>query len=54
MSWNTDNLSRVFRELYTNISWMKVIEALGEIEDDVVLDMKGFNVFIGIFNKSKP
>ncbi len=35
MQWSVDNLSRLFRELYSNLNWMKVFEALAEIEDDI-------------------
>ena len=54
MTWSVDNLSRLFRELYSNLNWLKVFEALSELEDDIQLDSKGFNTFIQIFNKSKP
>jgi len=55
MTWSVDNLSRLFRELYSNLKWEKVFEALAEIEDEALcLDAKGFNTFLQIFNKSKP
>ena len=52
--WSFDNLQRVFRELYSNLNWSKVFEALSEIEDDITLDSKAFATFLQIFNKSKP
>ena len=33
--WSIDNLSRLFRELYSNLNWLKVFEALVEIEDEI-------------------
>ena len=54
MNWSIDNLARAFRELYSNLNWQKVFEALSEIEDDIVLDQKAFATFLSIFNKSKP
>jgi hypothetical protein len=54
MSWSFDNLARAFRELYSTLNWSKVFEALGEIEDDILLDAKAFQTFLHIFNKSKP
>ena len=52
--WSFDNLQRAFRELYSNLNWAKVFEALSEIEDDIVLDQKAFATFLQLFNKSKP
>ena len=54
MSWSIDNLARAFRELYSNLNWLKVFEALSEIQDNIELDNKGFTTFLSIFNKSKP
>lgn len=50
MSWSIDNLARVFRELYSNLSWQKVFDSFGEIEDHEIpeqvlnqgLDIKQF------------
>jgi hypothetical protein len=42
MNWSIDNLARAFRELYSNLNWSKVFEALSEIEDDIILDQKAF------------
>jgi hypothetical protein len=42
MNWSIDNLARAFRELYSNLNWQKVFEALSEIEDDITLDAKAF------------
>jgi hypothetical protein len=54
MTWSVDNLARAFRELYSNLNWTRVFEALSEIEDDLTLDSKAFTTFLAIFNKSKP
>ena len=42
MTWSIDNLARAFRELYSNLNWLKVFEALSEIEEDIILDSKAF------------
>jgi hypothetical protein len=34
MSWSLDNLSRAFRELYSNLNWLKVFESFGNLEDN--------------------
>ena len=34
MSWSLDNLSRAFRELYSNLNWLKVFESFGFLEDN--------------------
>lgn len=54
MYWSTDTLARAFRELYSNLSMLKVFEALTEIEDDLQLDQKAFQTFLSLFNKLKP
>lgn len=54
MTWSIDNLARAFRELYSNLNWLKVFEALSEVEDNINLDSKVFGTFLAIFNKSKP
>mmetsp|Transcript_9013 Transcript_9013/g.8415 ORF Transcript_9013/g.8415 Transcript_9013/m.8415 type:complete len:239 (+) Transcript_9013:48-764(+) len=54
MIWSVDNLSRLFRELYSNLNWLKVFEALSELDEQIMLDNKGFSFFLAIFNKSKP
>lgn len=54
MTWSIDNLARAFRELYSNLNWLKVFEALSEVEENVELDTKAFSTFLQIFNKSKP
>jgi hypothetical protein len=56
VTWSIDNLSRVFRELYSHLNWNKVFEALSELDqkDDILLDTKGFNTFLTIFSKCKP
>jgi hypothetical protein len=42
MQWSVDNLARAFRELFSNLQWNKVFDALSEIEDDLSLDPKAF------------
>jgi len=42
MTWSIDNLARVFRELYSNLHWAKVFDALSEIEEEILLDSKAF------------
>jgi len=42
MNWSIDTLARAFRELYSNLTMLKVFEALAEIEDDIQLDQKAF------------
>lgn len=42
MTWSVDNLARAFRELYSNLNWPKVFEALSEVSDDITLDYKAF------------
>lgn len=54
MTWSIDNLARAFRELYSNLNWLKVFEALSEIQEDITLDFKAFQVFLQLFNKTKP
>lgn len=54
MTWSVDNLSRLFRELYSGLNWFKIFEALSELKEDTPLDSKGFATFLQIFNKSKP
>ena len=59
MGWSIDNLARAFRELYSNLNWLKVFEALTEIPEgadshEMLLDQKAFTVFLQIFNKTKP
>lgn len=54
MTWSVDNLARAFRELYSHLNWLKVFEALSEIEEAVILDGKAFSFFLQIFVKSKP
>lgn len=34
MTWSIDNLARAFRELYSNLNWLKVFESFGELEDE--------------------
>ena len=46
MSWSIDNLARAFRELYSNLNWLKVFEALSELSDNIELDSKGFFTFL--------
>jgi hypothetical protein len=46
MTWSVDNLVRVFRELFSNLNWSKVFEALSEIPDDIALDAKAFATFL--------
>jgi hypothetical protein len=38
MQWSIDNLARAFRELYSNLNWLKVFEALSELDDNIELD----------------
>lgn len=38
IQWSIDNLGRAFREVCTNLSWLKVFESLSEVEDDILLD----------------
>jgi hypothetical protein len=54
IQWSIDNLARAFREVWSNLSWLKVFEALSEVEDDIHLDQKSFLYFLQLFNKSKP
>lgn len=54
MTWSVDNLARAFRELFSNLQWHRVFEALSEIDEDLSLDAKAFQMFLQIFNKSKP
>ena len=44
MTWSVDNLARAFRELYSNLNWLKVFEALTEIpeSENFNLDYKAF------------
>lgn len=54
MQWCIDNLAKAFREVWGNLSWLKVFEALSEVEDNIQLDQKAFLYFLQIFNKVKP
>ncbi len=56
VTWSIDNLSRLFRELYSHLNWNKVFEALSELDhkDDILLDAKGFSTFLQIWGKCKP
>lgn len=38
VTWSVDNLARAFRELYSNLNWSKVFDALSEVDDNVNLD----------------
>jgi hypothetical protein len=42
VGWSLDNLARIFRELYSNFNWLKVFEALSEISEELVFDVKAF------------
>ena len=33
MTWSIDNLARAFRELYSNLNWLKVFESFGELQN---------------------
>lgn len=62
MSWSIDNLARAFRELYSNLSWLKVFESFGEILDEDIpvevivngLETKQFQTLIQLYVRSKP
>ena len=54
LSWNVDNLARILRELYSSFTWEKVFEGLAYIKEELVIDQKGFNFFLTLFNKVKP
>jgi len=57
MTWSVDNLARAFRELYSNLNWLKVFEALTEVSADeecTLDDAKAFQMFLQLFNKCKP
>jgi ABC-type arginine transport system ATPase subunit len=34
---NADNLSKVFRELYSGLNWIKVFESLSELDDSMLI-----------------
>ena len=38
IGWSVDNLARIFRELYSSFNWLKVFEALSEINEDLTFD----------------
>lgn len=62
MSWSIDNLARAFRELYSNLSWLKVFESFGEILNEDIpaevlvngLETKQFQTLIQLYVRSKP
>lgn len=47
--WGIDNIARAFRELYSNLNWFKVFEALSQIENcefDEELDQKSIHFLV--------
>ena len=55
-------MARAFRELYSNLSWLKVFESFGEILDEDIppdvlvtgLETKQFQTLIQLYVRSKP
>jgi len=58
MNWHAGHFSRAFRENYSNLNWLKVFEAFGNLseglDDNLVLDNKAYSTLMQIFSKSKP
>lgn len=46
IQWNVENLARIFREMYSNMTWEKVFEGLTYIKEDVNIDQKAFTFFL--------
>ena len=62
MPWCLENIYRAFREVFTNLEWDKVFEALdvkplheGDITDKYEFkDLEAFELFFTILNECKP
>lgn len=58
--WQADpnHYARAFRENFSNLNWLKVFEAFSELDEEVdsriSLEAKAYEIFIQIFNRSKP